>query len=214
MIKIAPSILSADFGKLGEAVENIAKWGGDYVHFDVMDGRFVPAMTFGPATCKALRGHTELPFDVHLMVEDPIRLVEPFAEAGADIICVHAEADRHLHRTLQLIRSLGKRSAVALNPATSPNELAYVLEMCDMVLIMTVNPGAGGQRFIDTMLPKIEAVRSMALHRGVELDIEVDGGISPATAPLVIAAGANVLAAGSSVFASQDPAAAIRAMRG
>lgn len=214
MIKIAPSILSADFGRLGEAVENISVWGGDYVHFDVMDGRFVPAMTFGPAMCRALRPHSALPFDVHLMVEDPIRWVEPFAEAGADVIAIHAEADKHAHRTLQLIRSLGKKSAVALNPGTGPNELAYLLDMCDMVLVMTVNPGAGGQKFIETMLPKIEAVRSMADRRGIALDIEVDGGISPATAPLVISAGANVLVAGNSVFTSADPAATVRAMRG
>lgn len=211
---IAPSILSADFANMAQAAENISAWGGDCVHFDVMDGHFVPTITFGPAMCKAIRKHTELPIDVHLMVERPQEFIRPFADAGADIITFHVEAEKHIHRTLQLIRQTGCRAGVVLNPA-SPIELAeYVLDSCDLVLLMTVNPGAGGQKFISGVLKKIEKLSQIRTACGLTFDIEVDGGINPETAALCRQAGANMLVAGNSVFSSADPAETIRLMRG
>ncbi len=214
MIKIAPSILSADFAAFGQAVENIERWGGDYIHFDVMDGNFVPTITFGPALCRDIRKHTKLPIDVHLMVEHPISYVDMFQAAGADIITFHAEADAHIHKTLQTIHNAGLKAGVVLNPATSLSALECVVEDCDMILLMSVNPGAGGQKFIPGVLKKIAKLREMANACNPALDIEVDGGIAPETAKLCIEAGANVLVAGNSVFSASDPSQMIRLLRG
>lgn len=214
MIKIAPSILSADFSAFGEAVRNVERWGADYVHFDVMDGAFVPTITFGPALCRDIRRCTGLPIDVHLMVERPAAFVEQFKDAGADILTFHVEAEAHIHRTLQNIHRAGMKAGVVLNPATSLSTVEYILEDCDMILLMSVNPGAGGQKFIPNVLQKISSLRNMAEQRGLALDIEVDGGVNPETARLCREAGANVLVAGNSVFTAEDPAAVIRALRG
>ena len=213
MIKIAPSILSADYANMGSAVAQLSGWGADYVHFDVMDGAFVPAITFGAGLCKALRPYTNLPIDVHLMVERPDTQIEAFAQAGADIITIHAEADRHAHRTLQRIRALGCKCGLVLNPGTPACMAEPLLEACDMVLVMSVNPGAGGQKFIPEVLRKIKTLRQWAQERGLELDIEVDGGINPQTARMCLQAGANVLVAGSSIFSAKEPADMVRKLR-
>jgi ribulose-phosphate 3-epimerase len=213
-IMVAPSILSADFTKLGEEVANLKGWGADLVHLDVMDGSFVPNITFGAPMCKALRPVSDLIFDAHLMVSEPAKWVKDFAEAGADIITIHREADIHSHRTLQLIRSYGIKAGIAINPATHENAVEYLLDDADMVLVMSVNPGFGGQKFIDSALRKIESIRNMAVKRGLELDIEVDGGVNEKTAKLCRDAGANVLVAGSAVFKAPDRAAMIKAIRG
>ena len=213
-IMVAPSILSADFTKLGEEVANLNGWGADLVHLDVMDGSFVPNITFGAPMCKALRPVSDLIFDAHLMVSEPAKWVKDFAEAGADIITIHREADIHSHRTLQLIRSYGIKAGIAINPATHENAVEYLLDDADMVLVMSVNPGFGGQKFIDSALRKIESIRNMAVKRGLELDIEVDGGVNEKTAKLCRDAGANVLVAGSAVFKAPDRAAMIKAIRG
>ncbi len=213
MIKVAPSILSADFADMGREVERVEAWGADYVHFDVMDGSFVSAITFGPAMCKAVRKHTSLPLDVHLMVEHPQSHIEQFRDTGADILTFHAEAERHIHRTLQAIRLAGMKAGVVLNPASPLCLIEHVLDLCDMVLLMSVNPGAGGQSFIPETLKKIKDLRTMANERGLTLDIEVDGGINPETARLCIDAGANVLVAGNSVFTAKDPTAMVKAIR-
>lgn len=213
MIKIAPSILSADFADMGTAVKRLTDWGADWVHFDVMDGHFVPNLTFGPMMCAAVRPLTSLPLDVHLMVERPADWVVPFHEAGADCLTIHMEADAHAHRTLQSIRSLGMRAGVVLNPATPVCMVENVLPLCDLVLLMSVNPGFGGQAFIPEVLEKIRMLRSMIDGRGLSVEIEVDGGVNPKTAKQCIEAGATVLVAGNSVFAAADPKGMVTALR-
>ncbi len=212
MIYIAPSLLSADFSKLQEEVKDIEQGGADWLHLDVMDGHFVPNITFGPGLIKALRPHSNLFFDVHLMIENPDKYINEFADSGADMIVVHAEACTHLHRTIQSIHAAGKKAGVALNPATSLSVLDYILPELDMVLLMSVNPGFGGQKFIN-IVPKLERLTAMCKEQGVFPLIQVDGGITPETAPLVTAAGANVLVAGSAVFGKPDRKAAIEALR-
>ena len=200
-IKIAPSILSADFAKLGDEVKAITKAGADYIHIDVMDGHFVPNLTIGPLVIKAIRPHTNLPFDVHLMIAPVDAYIADFASAGADMITVHPEAGPHVHRSIQLIKSFGKKAGVSINPGTPVEVLWPILNEVDLVLLMSVNPGFGGQKFIEPVLEKIRAVRNELDKRGLgHVEIEVDGGISKETAPQVIAAGANVLVAGTAVF--------------
>lgn len=216
MIKIAPSILSADYAALGSAVELLRPWGADYVHLDVMDGAFVPNITFGAPMTKALRAHSDLVFDAHLMVAEPAKWVPAFKEAGADIVTIHVEADRHAHRTLSLIRSLGMKAGVALNPQTPPSAVEYLLEGCDLVLVMTVNPGFGGQKFIPEAAKKLAVIREMLASKGLEdrVELEVDGGVNVETAKLCREYGANVLVAGNAVYSSPDPKEAIRLLRG
>ncbi|MCY3544894.1 MAG: ribulose-phosphate 3-epimerase [Chloroflexi bacterium] len=203
-IKIAPSILSADFGRLGEQVAEAERGGADAVHIDIMDGNFVPNITMGPMIVDAIRSWTTLPFDLHLMIEAPERYVGDFAKAGADTITVHAEATTHLHRTVHLIRELGKKPSVAINPSTPVSAIEEVIADLDQALVMTVNPGYGGQSFIPSMLHKISRVRAMIDERGLSTDLEVDGGISSATAESAVTAGANVLVAGSAVYNAQQ----------
>jgi len=213
MGKIAPSILSADFARLGEEIRKVEKAGADYIHVDVMDGHFVPNITIGPLIVKAASSVTKLPLDVHLMISEPDDFIKVFAEAGANIITVHAEAATHLHRTIQFIRDQGARPAVALNPATPLDTLEYVLSHLDMVLLMTVNPGFGGQAFIPEVIPKIQKLRRMVVDLGLNLEIEVDGGIGPDTIGRVSAAGADVFVAGSAIFNSDDYEKTIHLMR-
>ena len=215
MIKIAPSILSANFAAMGEAVSALSAQGADWVHFDVMDGNFVPNITFGPDMCKALRPLTELPIDVHLMVEHPSDWIEPFKKAGADILTIHVESsERHLHRALQSIHATGMKAGVVLNPATPVCSCVHLLPECDLVLLMSVNPGFGGQSFIPETLRKIRELRHEIDVRGLGTLIEIDGGVNPDTAKLCIEAGADVLVAGSAVFRAPDPAEMIKALRG
>ena len=211
-VKIAPSILSADFARLGEEVRAIDEAGADYIHVDVMDGHFVPNLTIGPAVVKALRPHTNKPLDVHLMIDPADPYLESFADAGADIITVHAEVGNHLDRSLQTIRGLGAKAGVSLNPATPAESVSYVLDKVDLILVMTVNPGFGGQSFIEPQLDKIRQLNDMIGDAPIEL--EVDGGINPETAQQCISAGANVLVAGSAVFGTENYACNIAALRG
>ena len=212
-IRIAPSILSADFGRLAEEVRAAEAAGADLIHVDVMDGRFVPNITIGPLVVEAVRKVTKLPIDAHLMIVEPGRYVGAFAKAGADLVSVHAEVSPHLHRTLQAIRAAGAKPAVALNPSTPLSAVEWVLGDCEMVLVMTVNPGFGGQRYIDACTEKVRQLRAMADARGQDLDIEVDGGIKPETVAASAAAGANVFVAGTAVFGAKDYADAIRGIR-
>ncbi|MBM4358682.1 MAG: ribulose-phosphate 3-epimerase [Deltaproteobacteria bacterium] len=206
--RIAPSILSADFGRLALDVTAAEHAGADWIHVDVMDGRFVPNLTLGPPIVKAVRAATKLPVDVHLMIVEPERYLEEFVSAGADLVCVHVEASPHLQRTLRAIRALGAKAGVALNPHTPEESLRYVLEELDLILIMSVNPGFGGQSFLPQVLPKLRALRAELDRRGLSAVLEIDGGITPATAPAAIDAGADVLVAGSAVFGANRRAEA------
>ncbi|MED2973371.1 MULTISPECIES: ribulose-phosphate 3-epimerase [unclassified Fictibacillus] len=214
MVKVAPSILSADFSKLGEEIKAVEENGADYIHIDVMDGHFVPNITMGPLVVKAIRPLTELTFDVHLMIENPDRYIPEFAKAGADIITVHVEACPHLHRTIQLIKEQGKKAGVVLNPATPVETIQHILADIDLVLIMSVNPGFGGQSFIHAVLPKIEVLSARIKEQGLNVEIEVDGGVNAETARLCEKAGATVLVAGSAIYGQKDIKGAIRTIRG
>lgn len=204
MVQISPSILSADFANLGQEVEAITKAGADMIHLDVMDGHFVPNITIGPNVIKALRPHSNLPFDVHLMIAPVDRYIQDFADAGADILTVHPESGPHIHRTLQMIRDCGCKAGLALNPGTPIEHVKNLIDDVDLILVMTVNPGFGGQKFIHSQLEKIRQVRQLIDQSGKNILLEVDGGITPETAPLAIRAGANVLVAGTAVFKSKD----------
>jgi len=212
-VRIAPSILSADLGRLADEIQSVEAGGADWIHVDVMDGRFVPNITLGPVVVKAARAATKLPLDVHLMIVEPERYVEAFAAAGADVISVHVEASTHLQRTLAEIRRLGKKAGVVLNPHTHESAVEYVLDDLDLILVMSVNPGFGGQSFLPAVLPKISALRAMIDRRKLSIDLEVDGGVAPDTAARVAGAGADVLVAGSAVFGQTDRAAAIARIR-
>ena len=213
MVKIAPSILSADFSRLGEEVKAVEEAGADWIHVDVMDGKFVPNITVGPLVVESLRKVTKLPLDVHLMIEDADQYIEDFANAGADIISVHAEACPHLHRTIDSIKENGAKAGVVLNPATTLFALDEIIEQVDMVLLMSVNPGFGGQKFVGSVLSKIELLRNTLNESGVELDLEVDGGVKPDNAATIKKAGANVLVVGSAIFGSSDYKKAIEELR-
>ncbi|MEN9800679.1 MAG: hypothetical protein RL653_4376 [Pseudomonadota bacterium] len=213
-LKIAPSILSADFSRLGEEVRAVEKAGADWVHVDVMDGRFVPNLTLGPVVVEAVKRVTTLPLDVHLMIVEPEKYVDAFAKAGADILTVHVEACTHLHRTVQQIRAAGVKPAVVLNPATPLSTLEDILPDVEMVLLMSVNPGFGGQSFIPQVMDKVRRLRALLDARGLDVDVEVDGGIHAGNAAEVVAAGANVLVAGNAVFKAKDYAGAISSLRG
>ena len=214
MIKISPSILSADFAEMGKAVEFMEKSGADYIHCDVMDGAFVPNISFGPGMIKAIKKHTSLPLDVHLMVDKPERYIDDFVSAGASIITIHAEATTHIQRVLQYIRAKGVKCGLVLNPATPVDYVKYCLDCVDMILLMSVNPGFGGQKFIPAVLPKVKEVSDMIAASGYDIELEIDGGINFENIGPVLKAGANVIVAGSTVFGHPDPAEAIRRLRG
>jgi len=213
MIKIAPSILSADFSRLAEEIQDVEKGGADYIHVDVMDGHFVPNITIGPLIVEAIRPVTKLPLDVHLMIENPDLYIPQFSRAGADIISVHVEACRHLHRTIQMIKSEGVKAGVVLNPHTPVSMIEHIIEDVDLVLLMTVNPGFGGQAFIPNVLPKIERVSQIVREKNLQVEIEVDGGINKETAKQCIEAGANVLVAGSAIYNQKNRKEAISQLR-
>ena len=213
MIKIAPSILSADFSKLGEEIKKIVLSNADYVHIDVMDGHFVPNITIGPLVVSGIRPLTSLTLDVHLMISNPDQYIDAFRKAGADIITVHAEAVHHLDRTVSRIRESGAKAGISINPATHESVLEYVLDKIDMVLVMTVNPGFGGQQFIEGMTEKIRRIRRMIEQRNLNVDIEVDGGINEKTISKVCKAGANVIVTGSAFFSSPDPVEFVRILK-
>lgn len=213
MVKIAPSILSADFSKLGMEIKDVERGGAELIHVDVMDGHFVPNITIGPLVVESIRPITKLPLDVHLMIENPDRYIESFAKAGADYITVHVEACTHLHRTIQIIKSFGVKAGVVLNPATPVGWIEPIIEELDMVLLMSVNPGFGGQKFIPSVLEKIKGVKDLAKQKGVVLEIEVDGGVNEQTAHLCVEAGATILVAGSAVFIHDDRQKAISLLK-
>lgn len=213
MIKMAPSLLAADFSRLADQIGRVEAAGAEYLHLDIMDGHFVPNITFGPPVVAALRKASGMIFDVHLMIENPEQYIGGFIDAGADLVTVHAESTPHLHRAIQMIKNRGIKAGVALNPSTRPSAIEYVLGMVDLVLVMTVNPGFGGQDFISAMLPKISTIRDMLKAKGLSAEIQVDGGIGVKTAPLAAEAGATVLVAGSSVFGKPDPGQAVREIR-
>lgn len=213
MIKIAPSILSADFSKLGDEVREVEAAGADLIHIDVMDGHFVPNITIGPLIVEALRPVTSLPLDVHLMIENPDQYIEAFSKAGAEYITVHVEATRHLHRTIQLIKSFEVKAGVVLNPHTPVDLIKHVLEDVDMVLLMTVNPGFGGQKFIDAVVPKIRQLSEMIAEKNLKVEIEIDGGINEETIARCVEAGASIFVAGSAIYNKPDRSAALKAIR-
>lgn len=214
MTKIAPSILSADFSRLGEEIKDVERGGADYIHVDVMDGHFVPNITIGPLIVDAIRPITDLPLDVHLMIENPDKYIPEFAKAGADILSVHVEACPHLHRTIHLIKEHGVKAGVVLNPHTPVSMIEHVIEDVDLVLLMTVNPGFGGQSFIEKVLPKVKTVSDLCKEKGLDIDIEIDGGVNPETAKLCREHGANVLVAGSAIYKKENRKDAIEAIRG